>query len=80
VISALLQIGVAETTGIAAIALAALGLVGLIYRTSQDAMREERAAHREERKQLTAALEGLTTSSKTLYDLLLMHVGRPGAQ
>jgi len=74
-----LQISPAEASGAAAVALAALGLVSLIFTQSQRAMREERAAHREERRQLTQALEGVTASSKNLYDLLLLHMGRPGA-
>jgi len=75
----LLQIGPAEASGAAAVALAALGLVSLIFTQSQKAMREEREAHREERRQLTSALEGVTSTTKNLYDLLLLHMGRPGA-
>ena len=66
----LLEIGIAEASGMSAVALGALGLVGIIFREHLRMVREQATEHRAERKEMMGTLQQSTEASKALVDVV----------
>ena len=66
----LLEIGIAEASGMSAVALGALGLVGIIFREHLRMVREQATEHRAERKEMMGTLQQSTEASKAMIALV----------